>query len=281
MSIAREENSYGESSVRLLRVARQTERREIKEMTLEVRFEGDFGEAQTQGDNREILPPETIRNTIHALARQYPSEAIEDFSLHLIEHFLTYNAPIERVRIEAHEDAWARITHGGKPHASAFARASRERRTASLCGTRDSTEIHAGLRDLFVLKAANAGFEGFRRDPYTTLKENAEALISAELRALWLYKGEEIEFNATWHGVRQVLLEAFAEHESRSFPHTLRAMGEAVFASFDPISEISLWISGEYCAPAELDPLGMDNPGQIFLPAEAPRAVAQATLRRA
>lgn len=274
------ENSYGESGVRLLRVARQADRRDVKEVTLDVRFEGDFEDAHERGENRKILPPQTIRNTVYALARQYPSAAIEDFSLHLIEHFLTYNAQISQVRIEAEESAWARIPHAGKPHGSAFTQSAKERRIASLRGARESVEVRGGVRELFVLKAAKAGFEGFLRDPYTTLEDDGDSMISAELRAAWLYKGEEIEFNATWHGVRQALLEVFAEHESRSLPHTLYAMGEAIFASFDPITEISLSISGEYCALADLKPLGMDNPGEIFLPADAPRALAEATLRR-
>lgn len=279
MNISRAESSYGESCVRLLRVARQADYRDVRDLTLEVRFEGDFEDAM--GGNRKILPADTIRNTVYALARQFPSDSIEDFSLHLIEHFLTYNAQIARVRIEGEEDSWARIAHGPKPHGSAFTCGARERRTASLSADRGRSAIRAGVRDLFLLKAANAGFEGFRRDPFTTLQENAEAMIAAQLRAEWLYEGEEIEFNAAWHGVRRVLLEAFAEHESRSLGHTLHTIGDAVFASVEPVSEISLWISGEYCAAAELEPLGMDNPGRIFLPADAPRAIAQAVLRRA
>src|SRR5271168_1212983 len=115
MAIRLGENNYGKSRIRLLRVIRQEGRHDIKEFTLTIRFEGDFEAAHTKGDNRKILPTDTMKNTVYALARQYPVEAVEDFCLHLIEHFLTYNAQISRVRVEASENLWARIVQGGKP----------------------------------------------------------------------------------------------------------------------------------------------------------------------
>ena len=56
MGIRLGKNSYGKSCVRLLRVGRQEARHDIKELTLEIRFEGDFETAHTTGDNRKILP---------------------------------------------------------------------------------------------------------------------------------------------------------------------------------------------------------------------------------
>ena len=136
MGVKLGENSYGESRVRLLRVLRQEGRHDIKEVAVTIRFEGDFEAAHAKGENKKILPADTIKNTVYALARQYPVEAVEDFALHLIEHFLTYNEQVSRVRIEALENPWSRIPHGTKPHAFAFTRASGpEKRTAVLSGT--------------------------------------------------------------------------------------------------------------------------------------------------
>src|SRR5579863_7142023 len=168
MPIKLGENNYGKSRIRLLRVVRQEGRHDIKEFTLAIRFEGDFAEAHTKGDNRKILPTDTMKNTVYALARQYPVEAVEDFSLHLIDHFLTYNPQVSRVRIEIEENLWSRIAHGGKPHAHAFSRAGGEKRTARLAGTREEVVVHAGIAHLVVLKTARVGYESFLRDPYTT-----------------------------------------------------------------------------------------------------------------
>ncbi|MGB9009263.1 MAG: hypothetical protein WCC18_11660, partial [Candidatus Acidiferrales bacterium] len=119
MTIKLAENSYGKSRIRLLRVVRQDGRHDIRELTLAISFAGDFESAHTKGDNSKILPTDTMKNTVYVLARQYPVEAIEDFCLHLIEHFLTYNPQVSRVSIEAEENIWNRIVIGGKPHASA------------------------------------------------------------------------------------------------------------------------------------------------------------------
>ena len=78
MGIRLGENSYGKSRIRLLRVARQEGRHDIKEVTLAIRFEGDFETAHTKGDNRKILPTDTMKNTVYALARQHPIERNEN-----------------------------------------------------------------------------------------------------------------------------------------------------------------------------------------------------------
>jgi urate oxidase len=279
MPITLGENNYGKSRIRLLRVVRQEGRHDVKELTLTILFEGDFDEVHTKGDNRKILPPDTIKNTVYALARQYPVEAVEDFALHLIEHFLTYNAQISRVRVEASENLWARVVQGGKPHASAFTRAS-EKRTATINGTRDGSTIRAGVGHLVVLKTTKSAFEGFLRDPYTTQKEDRDRILSTEIRAQWLYEGGEIEFSPIWYGVRQTILETFAEHDSHSLQHTLYAIGEAVLNSFDQIREIHLSLPNKHFNLVDLSPFGMDNPAEVFLPTDEPHGLIEATLRK-
>jgi urate oxidase len=275
------ENNYGESRVRMLRVVRQEGRHDIKELAVSIRFEGDFEAAHTKGDNKKILPTDTMKNSVYALARQYPVEAVEDFALHLIEHFLTYNQQVSRVRVEMMESPWSRIPHGMKPHAFTFQRAhGQEKRTARLSGTREGVTIHAGIRDLDVLKTTKSEFDGFLRDPYTTLKEDRNRILSTTIRAEWLYEGDEIEFSPVWHGVSQTLLETFAEHDSKSLQHTLYAMGEAVLGTFDRIREIHLSLPNKHFDLVDLSPFGMDNPGEVFLPTEEPHGLIEATLRK-
>src|SRR5271168_3434813 len=99
MAVKLGENNYGKSRVRLLRVLRQEGRHDIKELTVGIRFAGDFESAHTKADNKKILPTDTMKNSVYVIARQYPVEAIEDFAQHLIEHFLTYNEQVSRVHV--------------------------------------------------------------------------------------------------------------------------------------------------------------------------------------
>lgn len=279
MGIRLGENSYGKSRVRLLRVVRQEGRHDAKELTIGIRFEGDFESAHTKGDNKKILPTDTMKNTVYALARQYPVEAVEEFAQHLIEHFLTYNPQVTTVNVEAKETLWARIVHGGKPHSTAFTRLP-EKRTARVRGTREKNTIHAGIEGLVAMKTSKSGFEGFLRDPYTTLKEDRNRILATAIHAEWLYGSGEIEFSPTWHGVKQAILETFAEHDSKSLQQTLYAMGEAVLNTFDHVREIRLELPNRHYNLVDLSPFGMDNPGEVFLPLDEPHGQIEAVVRR-
>jgi urate oxidase len=280
MAIRLAENNYGKARVRLLRVAKQEGRHDIRELTIGIRFEGDFEAAHTKGDNRKILPTDTMKNTVYALARQHSLETVEAFGLHLIEHFLTYNPQVSRVIVEASENLWSRIPHGGKPHASAFTRAGDEKRTALLNGTREGTAVRSGIDNLIVLKTTDSAFEDFKKDPFTTLQEASDRILSTVIRAKWLYTEEDAEFGPLWHSARQMLLDAFAEHDSQSLQHTLYAMGEAVLNNFDNVSEIHLSLPNKHFHLVDLAPLGMDNPGTVFLPTDEPHGQIEATLRK-
>lgn len=279
MPIHLAENDYGESSMRLLRLARQQGRNDVKDLTISVRFEGDFEAVHAYGDNRKLVPGDTIKNTVYALARQHSMETAEDFALHLIEHFLTYNPQIVRVLVDVSENVWSRATHGGKPHASAFMRGE-EKRTCFLEGTREATIIQAGFENLAMMKTSDSAFENFLKDPFTTLQGEQNRVFATAIKATWLYSSEDVEFGPVWHGVRQMLLETFVEHKSKSSQHTLYAMGEAVLQNFSNVQEIHLSLPEKHFNLVDLAPLGMDNPGKVYLPLAAPHGAVQATLKK-
>lgn len=274
------ENEYGESRVRVLRVTRRDGHHEVKDMTLGARFQGDFGSAHTGGENRKILPADTMKNTIYVLAKQYPAEAIEEFVLHVIDHFLTYNPQISQVEINAQEQPWVRMTVDGKPHPSAFVHGSDERRATRIRATRNETIVESGIESLTLLRTEGSSFALFMRDPYTTLKETVDSLLSAEVSARWTYSEPDASYSTVFHGVRQTLLETFATHDSRSIQHMLYSLGRAVLDNFDVISAVRLSLCEENLRPAELKPFGVENDNEVFAWSEDAHAVAEATLRR-
>lgn len=282
MNVKLTHNNYGESGIRLLRVMRRGSVHELKDLTLSVYFEGDFDAAHTSGDNRKILPANTMTNTVYVLARQYPTEAIEEFALHIVEHFLTYNPQLSRIRVMANERPWSRILIAEKAHASAFISNAGEQRTTHITATRGHTILQSGIENLLVLKTTGAAFEGFLRDPYTTAKEASNSVISVNMNATWTYQTSESEapYSAAWHGIRKILLETFANHEGRSLQHTVYAMGQVVLDNFEAVAEIRLGLTDNLYSPVDLKPFGMENENEIFMPAEKPRGLVEATLRR-
>ncbi len=282
MTIELARNSYGESRIRLLRLMRRGGLHEVKDLTLDVRFEGDFAASHRQGENRTILPSETIKNTVYVLSRQYPAEAIEEFAFHLTEHFLTYNPQVTLVDIRISERPWSRITIGDKGHASAFVANASEKRTTHISARREKIILHSGLEDLQVMKTAGFSFSGFLRDPYTTLQENQHRILCAFLTASWSYASPEPEmpFSTIWHGVRKALLETFAAHEAKSLQHLLYTLAQAVLENFEAMSEIHLRILDNYCPPVDLKSFGMENDNELFVPLEESQGAASLVLRR-
>ncbi|HEU5411701.1 MAG TPA: urate oxidase [Candidatus Acidoferrales bacterium] len=282
MDIKLAQNDYGESCVRLFRVMHRGGLHEVKDLSVSARFEGAFGAAYTSGDNRAILPPDTIKNTIYVLARQYPAEAIEDFAFHLVEHFLTYNPQVSRVHLEIAERPWSRIPIGEKGHASAFVANAGERRSARISATREKTNLESGIEDLRLLKTSGASFENFLRDPYTTQESRSQMILGSEICSHWTYEFPEPEmpFSTMWHGIRKTLVETFAAHESKSPQHMLYALGHAVLDNFEALAEIRLAISENHCRLVDLKPFGMENDNEVFAPAAEPRALFSATIRR-
>jgi urate oxidase len=279
MAIRLGENNYGKQRVRILQVARRSDRHDIKELTLGIRLEGDFDAAHSKGDNRKVLPTDTMKNTVYALAKQHPIESPEEFCLCLADHFLIHNPQISRARIKAAETLWTRLSLDGKARAHTFTGSSNEKRTATLTATRDEKTLHAGVEGLVVLKTTDSAFENFLKDEYTTLKEDRNRILATSIRANWLYRERPADFDMNWGGVRQSLLETFAGHNSESLQHTLFAMGEAVLKKFSGIREIHLSLPNKHYNLIDLSAFHLENPKEIFLPTDEPHGLIEATLR--
>jgi urate oxidase len=280
MSTTLIDNNYGASHVRLVKVHRFEDRHDLKELSVGVQFEGAFENSYTTGDNRSILPADTIKNTVYALAKLYTIGQIEEFAQQLIDHFLTDNPQVRNVRVEIAEYLWTRIPFGGKPHPWSFTPAGPERRTTAVTGSRDTVLIEAGIENLQIVKTTGSGFEGYVHDPFTTLKETTDRILSTAVKASWLYSDNEIPFSVYWHGVRQAILDTFVEHESRSMQYTLHAIAEAVLERYADIAEIRLWLPNKDCRLVDLGLFGLENHNEVFAPAEEPYELIEARLRR-
>ena len=281
MSVILVEDNYGKSRVRMVKVARHGDRHDLQEIEVKIAFEGDFETAHTVGDNSRILPTDTMKNSVYALAKQSPEiEAIEEFALRLADHFLKENPQISRVIIEVAEKQWERISVGGREHAHSFVKSGDEKHTTRVSATRDGVSLESGIEDLLVLKTTGSGFSGFIKDRYTTLKETDDRIFATSVKVMWRYPNRQAPFKSIWRGVRQMILETFAEHDSLSVQQTLYAIGEVVLNTYDEITEISLSLPNKHCLLVDLTPFGMTNENQIFLPIDEPHGLIEARMKR-
>jgi len=281
MSVKIVHNNYGKSRVRLMKVARRGALHELQETTVKIAFEGEFAEVHTVGDNSLVLPTDTMKNTVYALASQTQEiEEIEMFALRLANHFLTNNPPVTRVIIEIAEHGWTRMALGEQTHPHSFTKGSNEKRTAKVNVTREVTTIESGVEDLIVLKTTKSGFVGYIKDQYTTLPEATDRILATSIKANWHYANAEAVSGEIRRGARQTIIETFAGHDSLSVQHTLYAMGEAVLEKFPDITEISFSLPNIHYLPVDLARLGLENGNQIFLPTDEPHGLIEARLSR-
>jgi urate oxidase len=274
------QSAYGKSRVRLVQVCRRGDRHDLRDLTVAIQFKGHYDDSYTDGDNSGVLPTDTMKNTVYALAAQQPIADPEHLGLALAARFLERNPRLMRARVDLTEHLWDRVSQGGRGHDHAFVRHGPETRTAAIAANRRRTLVGAGISDLLVLKSAGSAFDNFLRDEYTTLPETRDRILATSLTATWHYADTDLDFNGAWHAVRDTLLEAFAAHESESVQHTLHAMGQAVLDSLPAVRAIRLVMPNKHHIPFDLSRLGLENRNEIFVPTDEPHGLIEATLVR-
>jgi len=274
------DSQYGKSQIRLLKVARFDDHHVIHDWTVDVSMEGEFAAAFEAGDNRQVLPTDTMKNTVYALAHGHADETMEPFAARLVRHFLDRHGQISAVSVTVTGPAWEPIESKGTPHPHAFRRRSGELRVAAVTGTRDGVTIAGGITGLAVTKTAGSGFEGFAQDRFTTLAEEQDRILATEINARWTYWGQEVDYDRSWELVRQALLERFAHHQSASLQHTLHVLADAALAACDAIQDIRITLPNRHCLFVDLTAFGLTNDGEIFMPTDAPYGVIEARVAR-
>jgi urate oxidase len=275
-------NNYGKSRVRLVRVARRPDRHDIADLTVDVALEGEFEAAHVAGDNTGLLATDTMRNTVYALARGSDVGDIERFGIRLVERFVAAGPKVTRARIGLVAHPWERLqVAGGAPHEHAFQRGSGGDRVATVAGGADGVEIEAGIDGLVVLKTTGSGWEGYLRDEYTSLAETDDRIMATEITARWTYGTHDIDFTASWHAVRDVVLEAFADHYSPSVQFTLHRMGDAVLEARPEVQRISFSLPNKHHLLYDLARFGLENDHEIFHATDEPYGLIEGTVQRA
>ena len=269
--IALAENTYGKSSVRVMKVKRDRPLHTVWEWKVEVLLSGDFERCFTEGDNSAILPTDTMKNTVYSRARESSAECIEEFALELAEFFLVRNPQVESVAINIASTPWEHALIQGKPHPSTFIRGSSEAQTTTVTRAQGGgASVSSGIENLVLLKTAHSGFEGYLRDSLTTLPETADRLFGTAMRAQWKYQSEPGPFDLLRRKLRATLIEAFAEHDSKSVQHTLYAMAQAALEVATEITDMELAMPNKHCLLVDLARFGQTNPNEIFVPTDEP-----------
>jgi urate oxidase len=169
------DNKYGKSRIRLVQVKRRGDRHDFREWTVEILFAGDFESCFVDGDNRNILPTDTMKNTVYSLARESSQTCMEEFGDELADFFLDHNPQLSATEVSISEKIWERVMVEGKPHPTTFVQSSGELQISETLRARNgASAIWSGLENLVIMKTAGSEFAGFLKDSLTTLPESTD-----------------------------------------------------------------------------------------------------------
>ncbi|MEO5851870.1 MAG: factor-independent urate hydroxylase [Nocardioides sp.] len=287
MSIVLGANQYGKSENRVVRIYRDTDRHEIRDLNVSTALRGHFEDAHIAGDQINVLPTDTQKNTSFAYAKEVGVSSPEAYAIALGAHFLDAAPPATGARIGVEEYAWDRIEVDGSGHDHSFVRRGTETRTCVVTvegrGEDQQVWVVAGFSDLVVLKSTGSEFKGFLTDRYTTLQETDDRIMATALTARWRYEGADADFDydAAYEDIKKLMMAAFATTYSRALQETLYAMGRDVLESHPEVAEVKFSAPNKHHFLVDLSPFDLENDGEVFIAADRPYGLIEATLSRA
>ncbi|TWD73138.1 urate oxidase [Kribbella amoyensis] len=274
MAIVLGPNQYGKAETRVVRVYRDTARHELRDLAVSTALRGDFEAAHVTGDQAAVLPTDSQKNTVFAYAAEKGIRTIEDFGLQLGRHFVEELPAVDGAQIGIDEYSWDRVND------YSFVRRGQETRTTVVTVADDRAWVVSGLKDLVIAKTTGSEFRGFLQDRYTTLPETDDRILATSLIARWRYTGTELDWDASWSAIRTLLLTTFAEVYSHALQHTLYAMGQVVLEQRPEVAEIRFSAPNRHHFLVDLEPFGVENPGEVFFAADRPYGLIEATVLR-
>jgi len=288
MSIVLGVNQYGKAENRVVRIYRDTERHEIRDLNVSSSLRGDFEAAHTKGDQLNVLPTDTQKNTAFAYAKEHGVSSSEDYAIALGRHFMEAAPPATRAQIKVEEYAWDRIQVDGEGHAHSFVRRGTETRSCVVTvegrGVEQQVWVVSGFQDLTVLKSTGSEFKGFLVDEYTTLQETDDRVMATSLTARWRYDGasaeRETDWNAAYDDIKHMMLSAYATTYSRALQETLYAMGGAVLDARPEVAEVRFSAPNKHHFLVDFAPFGLENNGEVFIAADRPYGLIEASVCR-
>ena len=202
-------------------------------------FGDNFMPAYTEGDNREVVATDTMKNFVYAMALEYAGSSHEGFTAFLGRRFLETYPQMQWLRLVTTETPFAQ--HSAKllsPLEDDYGYVDLE------IGRDGARALRCGRRKLHLVKLAGSAFKDFARDRYTTLPEVTDRPLFIYLDVYWRYRRIEdgIDDGKTRipsESIRDALIATFDDFVSMSIQHLVHEMGQRLLQQFSALSEVS------------------------------------------
>lgn len=280
MAIILGDNQYGKAESRLVRIYRDSARHEIRDLNVTTALRGPFEPAYLVGDQSNVLPTDTQKNTAFAFAKSKGIDSIESFGLELARHFVHDVDPVEGARIEIEEYEWERAIIDGAEHDHTWLRKGQEIRTAAVTVDASGEHVIGGFKELVILKSTGSEFAGFLSDDYTTLAETHDRVMATALDAKWRFTTTNVAWGEVYRGIKTIIVREFASLQSLALQQTLWHMGKAVLEAYPFIAEVRLKAPNRHHFSYDIGQFGLDNSNEVFIAVDRPYGLIEATILR-
>jgi len=215
------------------------------DVSMEVLGQG-FLAAYTEGDNRNVVATDTMKNVILRHALEYDGATPEGFLDTLGQRFLGTYPEMEGLRLWAREQPFAAVPIGAGAERSdrLFSLGGGDHAVAELELARDGlVAARSGQVGLRLLKTTGSAFTKFARDDATTLPERADRPLFIHLDVHWTYTDPSDALDPERYvaatQVRDELTATFHEFVSESIQHLVHEMGQRLLERFPGLAEVS------------------------------------------
>jgi urate oxidase len=207
-----------------------------------------FLAAYTEGDNREVVATDTMKNFIYAKAAEYAGSTLTGLCAFLGRCFLETYPVMEMLRVSAGEIPLDAAAGERGPSAVLFRSTRRDHAVAEVTlsgedGAPQITGARSGWVGMRLVKTTGSSFAAFARDAFTSLPELADRPLTIELDARWRYAdvrdgiGEGPRMLGP-RAVRDEIERTFSEFRSRSIQHLLHEIGVRLLDAHAQLAEI-------------------------------------------
>ena len=274
-------NSYGKGRVRVMRVHRDGDRNEVRELSVHTMLEGDFSASYTAGDNRQVVATDTIKNIAYIVARENMTACAEVYGQALAARFLARYPQVEQARVSLHETRWTRASFGGQPHPHSFVLDANGKPTVQVAAPRDGVaSVTSGIAGYTFMKSTASGWVDYVMDEYTTLPETTDRIAATAMDAHWTWLSAPADYDATNARILATMLEVFATTYSKGVQDSLFRMGEAALAAVPELATIRMACPNKHYLPMRLEPFGMSSDNMVFIATDEPHGQIECAIGR-
>jgi urate oxidase len=216
----------------------------------------DFLPAYTEGDNRNVVATDTMKNFVLQQALAYEGATLEGFLLFLGAQFLDTYPGMERLRLTGVQQPFDTVPvpnedDGGFGESEAlFSRSHNTAAHATLTLARDGADIavirhECGCTGLQLIKLTGSSFALFARDAYTTLPEMVDRPLFIHCDISWTYTdvadmlAPDPARYITAEQVRDCARVVFHQFVSKSIQHLVNEIGGRLLERFPPMASVS------------------------------------------